>query len=305
MSLVWICLLILYSFAITMSRLAQAYFRTQKNISLLQKPILFFKYILPNRHKHVIIGIYTNLILGGMSVSRKSSEDARKKILSVCVQLFIEKGYKETIMAEIVKTAGVSNSTFQNIFHSKDGVLMDLTEFMFENQFDVAMKMLAKYASLGSAYLYAVETAIQLTLVELNENLREIYVEAYTFPKTMEYIYEKTSTVNYQLFHQYLPDHSESDFYEMEIGTGGIMRSYMAKPCNKYFTLEKKLDKFLEMTLAVYHVPEEDITAIRAFIAELDIKNIANTVMQELFKTLSMKFEFELGGDKKKGAIRI
>ena len=238
-------------------------------------------------------------------MSRKSSEDARKKILSVCVQLFIEKGYKETIMAEIVKTAGVSNSTFQNIFHSKDGVLMDLTEFMFENQFDVAMKMLAKYASLGSAYLYAVETAIQLTLVELNENLREIYVEAYTFPKTMEYIYEKTSTVNYQLFHQYLPDHSESDFYELEIGTGGIMRSYMAKPCNKYFTLEKKLDKFLEMTLAVYHVPEEDITAIRAFIAELDIKNIANTVMQELFKTLSMKFEFELGGDKKKGAIRI
>ena len=238
-------------------------------------------------------------------MSRKSSEDTRKKILSVCVQLFIEKGYKETIMAEIVKNAGVSNSTFQNIFHSKDGVLMDLTEFMFENQFDVARKMLAKYASLGSAYLYAVETAIQLTLVELNENLREIYVEEYTFPKTMEYIYEKTSTVNYQLFHQYLPDHSESDFYEMEIGTGGIMRSYMAKPCNKYFTLEKKLDKFLEMTLAVYHVPEEDITAIRAFIAELDIKNIANTVMQELFKTLSMKFEFELGGNKKKGAIRI
>ena len=216
-------------------------------------------------------------------MSRKSSEDARKKILSVCVQLFIEKGYKETIMAEIVKTAGVSNSTFQNIFHSKDGVLMDLTEFMFENQFDVARKMLAKYASLGSAYLYAVETAIQLTLVELNENLREIYVEAYTFPKTMEYIYEKTSTVNYQLFHQYLPDHSESDFYEMEIGTGGIMRSYMAKPCNKYFTLEKKLDKFLEMTLAVYHVPEEDITAIRAVIAEVDIKNIVNTVRQELF----------------------
>ena len=238
-------------------------------------------------------------------MARKSSEDARKKILSVCVQLFLEKGYKDTTMAEIVKTAGVSNSTFQNIFHSKDGVLMDLTEFMFENQFDVAMKMLAKYASLGSAYLYAVETAIQLTLAELNENLREIYVEAYTFPKTMEYIYEKTSTVNYQLFHQYLPDHSESDFYEMEIGTGGIMRSYMAKPCNKYFTLEKKLDKFLEMTLAVYHVPEEDITAIRAFIAELDIKNIANTVMQELFKTLSIKFEFELGGDKKKGAIRI
>ena len=232
-----------------------------------------------------------------------ASLPAKRRILTVCVKLFLEKGYKRTTVAEIVQKADVSNSTFQNIFRAKDGVLTELVQFMFSNQFAMARSMTG--AQLPPVYVYAVETAIQLTLVELNENLREIYVEAYTFPKTMEYIYEKTSTVNYQLFHQYLPDHSESDFYEMEIGTGGIMRSYMAKPCNKYFTLEKKLDKFLEMTLAVYHVPEEDITAIRAFIAELDIKNIANTVMQELFKTLSMKFEFELGGDKKKGAIRI
>ena len=230
-------------------------------------------------------------------MSRKSSEDARKKILSVCVQLFIEKGYKETIMAEIVKTAGVSNSTFQNIFHSKDGVLMDLTEFMFENQFDVAMKMLAKYASLGSAYLYAVETAIQLTLVELNENLREIYVEAYTFPKTMEYIYEKTSTVNYQLFHQYLPDHSESDFYEMEIGTAGLMLSYMAKKCDIHFPLERKLNCFLTSAMRVYKVPEEEQKEVLAFIGSLDIRGIATKVMHKLFSMLEMTFDFKLSKD--------
>ena len=36
--------------------------------------------------------------------------------------------------------------------------------------------------SLPPVYAYAAETAIQLTLTELNESLREIYLEAYTMP---------------------------------------------------------------------------------------------------------------------------
>ena len=59
---------------------------------------------------------------------RKDSEDARRRILSACVKLFIENGYKNTRMADILSAAKVSNSTFQNLFRSKDGVLMDLTE---------------------------------------------------------------------------------------------------------------------------------------------------------------------------------
>ena len=232
-------------------------------------------------------------------MSRKSSEDARKKILSVCVQLFIEKGYKETIMAEIVKTAGVSNSTFQNIFHSKDGVLMDLTEFMFENQFDVAMKMLAKYASLGSAYLYAVETAIQLTLAELNENLRQIYVEAYTLPENLEIIHRMTAEMLHRIFGAYMPGYSVSDFYESDIGSAAIMRGYMARPCDVYFTLERKLERFLQLTLRIYCVPEEKQREVMALIASLDIRAIANEVMQKLFAALEMHYEFTLGEEAK------
>lgn len=41
-------------------------------------------------------------------------------------------------MAEIVHKAAVSNSIFQNIFRAKDGVLTELAEFMFSNQFSMA-----------------------------------------------------------------------------------------------------------------------------------------------------------------------
>ena len=49
-------------------------------------------------------------------------------------------------------------------------------------------------------YAYAVETAIQLTLTELKENLREIYLEAYSLPDTAEYIYLHTTAELKQIF---------------------------------------------------------------------------------------------------------
>ena len=47
-----------------------------------------------------------------------ASLPAKKRILTVCVKLFLEQGYKKTTVAEIVQKADVSNSTFQNIFRA-------------------------------------------------------------------------------------------------------------------------------------------------------------------------------------------
>lgn len=84
-------------------------------------------------------------------------------------------------------------------------------------------------------YIYALETAIQLTLAELNENLRDIYVEAYSVERVTERIYERTSTELFRIFGSYMPECTESDFYEYEIGTAGVMRNYMAKDATNIF----------------------------------------------------------------------
>ena len=43
-----------------------------------------------------------------------ASLPAKKRILTVCVKLFLEQGYKKTTVSEIVHKASVSNSIFQN-----------------------------------------------------------------------------------------------------------------------------------------------------------------------------------------------
>ena len=80
----------------------------------------------------------------------------------------------------------------------------------------------------------------------------------------------------------------------MEIGTAGIMNGYMARRCDIYFTLERKLDRFLHMALGAYQVPKPEQDAIVSQICKLDICQIADGVMQKLFAALAMKFDFSL-----------
>ena len=170
-----------------------------------------------------------------------ASLPSKKRILTVCVRLFLEQGYKKTTVSEIVHKAEVSNSSFQNIFRAKDGVLTELAAFMFENQFAMARSTAGR--QLPPVCVYAVETAIQMTLTELNENLREIYLEAYTQKEASEHILRETAKELFGIFGPYQPE----------------------------LTLEKKLRLFLMMNLRAYHVPEAEIAQAVAFIEGLNM----------------------------------
>ena len=223
---------------------------------------------------------------------RRDSSETKRKILTVCVRLFLEQGYKNTSVSQIVDEAGVARGSYLNLFPTKDKILLDLTETMFGGQFGMARSIAD--AKLPPVYAYALETAIQLTLTELNENLREIYIEAYSLPETAEYIYLHTTAELKQIFSANFPDYSDSDFYEMEIGTAGLMRSYMARKCDIHFPLERKLSRFLTAAMRVYRVPEDELEQTVRFVERLDIRSIAERVMHTLFQTLAMHYDFSL-----------
>ena len=209
----------------------------------------------------------------------------------------MEEGYKNTTVSRIIEEAEVARGSYLNLFPTKDKILLELTQTMFGGQFDVARSIANR--NLPPVFAYAVETAIQLTLTELNENLREIYIEAYTIPDTAEYIYLHTTAELRQIFGTNFPNYSDSDFYEMEIGTAGLMRNYMARKCDIHFPLERKLSRFLTAAMRVYLVPEEDQEKVLAFIGSIDIQAISAKVMHKLFAMLEMKYDFKLSNDGK------
>ena len=228
-----------------------------------------------------------------MFMPRGSSQETKRRILQVCVKLFLEQGYKRTTMAEIIEKSGVSSSSFQNIFRAKDGVLTELVQFMFSSQFGAARSIAG---ALPPVFVYAAETAIQLTLTELNENLREIYIEAYSQKEASEYILRQTAKALYDIFGPYLPELNEDDFYVLEIGSAGLMRGYMARPCDKELTMEKKLASFISLSLRGYNVPQDQVEQALAFVAGLDIRDISVRVMRKLFRTLALRYHFSAQG---------
>ena len=95
---------------------------------------------------------------------RRDSSETKRKILTVCVRLFLEQGYKNTSVSQIVDEAGVARGSYLNLFPTKDKILLELVETMFSGQFGVARSIAD--SKLPPVYAYAVETAIQLTLTE-------------------------------------------------------------------------------------------------------------------------------------------
>lgn len=178
----------------------------------------------------------------------------QQKVLRAAVALFLEKGYTRTTTGEIAKAAGIGQSSFFHVFPSKEALLLELVQRMFSGQFALAGQHSGEQ---DPVLLYAVETALQLHIAELTEPLRKLYVTAYTLSSTSAYLYRSTAKRLEGIFGDDLPDAEAKDFYEMEIASTGMMRSFVAVPCDMYFTVERKIARFLECALKLYNVPPE------------------------------------------------
>ena len=126
--------------------------------------------------------------------------------------------------------------------------MLEYVKYMFQNQFDMANQFLGDKAF--PALIYAIETSIQLAVTEMKETLRSIYVEAYSAEGSLNYIIHHTAIEVQKLFGQYFPEaNSESDFLRASDWQQWHDAGLYCVPCDLYFTLEKKIQRFLEMSL--------------------------------------------------------
>ena len=212
----------------------------------------------------------------------------QQRVLRGAVALFLEKGYTKTTTAEIAKAAGIGQSSFFRAFPSKEALLLKLAERMFVGQFALAQ---AYSGTQDPVFLYAVETALQLHIAELSEPLRELYVAAYSLPTTSAYICRRTAQRLQEIFGAYLPEAQGKDFYEIEIASAGIMRGFMAVPCDLYFTMDSKLRRFLDCALKLYEVPAEKRRSAAALVLEADLSAMAEAIIQKTVQEAEAGFE--------------
>lgn len=216
----------------------------------------------------------------------------RNKMLLAAIQLFLEQGYEKTTTAQISRAAGMSPTSFFAAFENKEALLLKLTQIMFENQFEKARSFAENHEPL---MVYCLETALQINITELSEPLREIYVMAYTLPSTSEYIYRSTAIQIKNIFAAYMPDAEDKDFYEMDIASGSITRGFMAKPCDMYFTLDRKIRRYLDCCLKLYNVPTEKRNSLIEAVLAVDLNSVAAKLIEEIVAKAETGLEEAMG----------
>lgn len=210
----------------------------------------------------------------------------RTLVLHSATKLFIEKGYTNTRIKDIADDSGVGYNEIFRMFVDKDNLLSHLVNLVIEHQFEKSIEYL-KEQSEDKLLLYIFECVLQLYICEINDNIREMYAVSYSMPSTSHKIYDYITEKLENVFHKYLPEYETKDFYELEIAAAGIMRGFIINPCNMYFTIDRKVNRFIKTLLKIFEVPKEEVEDVIKKIEKFNMKEYSKEVVDTLYEYIS------------------
>lgn len=207
----------------------------------------------------------------------------QQKMLRSAVDQFLQNGYQGATTAAIARGAGMTPSSFFRAYPNKEAILLELVKWIFVGQYDLAKKV---SGSDEPMVVLAVEAGLEFHTSELNEQLRDLYVSAYSMPTTSLYIYHCMSERLAEIFGPLFPQAEIKDFYETEIASASMIRGYMAVPCDVYFTIESKITRFLDCSLKLYDISEEERKRIISTTLSLNLKETAEEILRTTVKKI-------------------
>ena len=217
-------------------------------------------------------------------------EKVREKTLFAAAELFLEKGYTETTTRGIAQKAGIDVSSMNRAFGCKENILCELVSYVLNGQFET-ISVILKGVTDDRILFYATETTMQLYMAESDESIRNLYLAAYSMPHSIDIIHQTITEKLEWIFKAHLPHLITRDFYELEIASGGIMRSFMARPCDMYFTIDRKVKRFLETSFRIYQVPDAKIQEAIEFVQQVDFPAIAKSTVERMLHYLKESIE--------------
>lgn len=214
-----------------------------------------------------------------MEISGKNN--VKTKVLQTAIKMFLENGYKKTTMRDIAANASVNYGSLMFAFKTKEALVCELVGFVIDCQFEVVSSTLTDVTH-DKILQYAVETALQLRIAEKSAQMKEMYIVSYSMANSSQVIYNNLTKKLQHIFKEQLPSLEEKDFYELEIAAAGIMRNFLTIDCDKYFTIDRKIKRFLETTFLIYRVSDEKIKEIIDFIDKIDFESLEKLTQNKI-----------------------
>ncbi|MBR2021700.1 MAG: TetR/AcrR family transcriptional regulator [Clostridia bacterium] len=206
------------------------------------------------------------------------------RIIRSATKLFLKQGFSKTTHRQIAEASGIGLGTITYHYKVKEDLLRVLVEELMDFHLDLID---ASHEKSGDGLLaYAMEIAVQIALCETDVKAYDLYYAAYSHPATFDYIKDWGAKKNYHLLKDILPGLSEEDFRRIENITGGIELAAFTAPKNRYFTLNDKIELFLDSVMKIYDIDEDKRKATIEKVISLDCEKIAKEMFAKFVSRL-------------------
>ena len=220
--------------------------------------------------------------------SETESRELYRQILTAATAMFMQKGYEKTSITDIAKMSGVPKSKILYEMKSKEDILGMLVAKFLDGVTEAANSVSKKLTD-DEVLIFMANEVLQIYMAEMNEDMRNLYLSAYSMPKTSETVLRRRTDLLYEKFGYMFPTFAVKDFYELEIASVGIMRAYMTVKCDMYFTIGAKVERLITTMLRIYEIDNDVIDEVQEFIKKIDFESLAKKAVHDAFKELNIK----------------
>ena len=132
------------------------------------------------------------------------------------------------------------------------------------------------------------ETSAQLLIVKTGN------ADVYSTKESLvgQKVGAQKGTIQSQLIQSALPD---SELFELELASAGVTRSYMSVPCDMYFTMERKIRRYLSCCFRLYCVPEKEYAPYVERVLQTDLHQVAENIVAETVQNAAAAFAATMG----------
>lgn len=244
--------------------------------------------ILTNNRLHLIIIPKTISRYRGDEMNNLDKNGVKAKVLRTAIKMFLDNGYQKTTMREIATKSKVNYGSLMFAFKTKEALVCELVGYVIDCQFEIVSNYL-KDKTQNKIFQYAVESSLQLYIANTSEQMREMYIASYSMENSSQVIYSNVTKKMQSIFKNRLPDLEEKDFYELEIAAAGIMRNFLTIRCDKYFTIDRKINRFLETTFLIYRLTDDEINSAIDFVKKIDFEFLEKLTLTKILKYIESR----------------
>lgn len=211
----------------------------------------------------------------------KKTNVTRLEIIRVASRLFLERGYSQTTIRAIAEELDISPGHLMFYFHSKEHLLSVLVDMLCDFQWELIKRVTDEGASQLMAICFEMTT--MAAACEESEIARDFYISSYTSPITLELIRKNDADRAREIFSEFCPHWSETEFREAETLISGIeYATFMTTESSA--PLDVRISGALNAIMLIYNVPEElRRDKIRKALS-LDYRSMGKQILSDFIK---------------------